>query len=96
MIDKEASVRYDGVMDTLLVGLARTPETIHPVRTPEQRRAVLELAARDDFAFACSNPFTPDVVDYTGPFTLLWYDTGEQLHVTRIGKRGAVLRDVTA
>jgi hypothetical protein len=80
-------------METLPVGLARTPEPVAPVRTEQQRATALAIAARPEFAYCCSNPFTPDV-DYTRPFMFLWYDTSERLHATRIGKRGDVLREV--
>lgn len=80
-------------MDTLLVGLARVPEPVASVRTPEQRATAMAIAAKPEFAFCCSNPFTPDI-DYTRPFTFMWYDTDERLHMTRIGKRGNVLREV--
>lgn len=83
-------------LPTLPVGLTLTPEPVYPVRTAEQRDAVLALAARDEFKFACSNPFSDGMGDYTGPFSLLWYDVQDRLHATRFGKRGNVLSDVTA
>jgi hypothetical protein len=82
-------------MDILPVGLARTPEPVAPVRTEQQRTTVLAIAARPDFAYCCSNPFTPGV-DCTRPFTFLWYDTAERLHAVRIGKLGKVLRETVA
>lgn len=82
-------------MDTLPVGVARTPEPVAPVRTEQQRAAVLAIAARPDFAYCCSNPFTPDI-NYTQPFVFLWYDTADRLHAARVGKRGKVLRETVA
>jgi len=66
-------------------------------RTREQFERVREIVLGRNFNFACSgNNFIPGDRDYDGPFSFVWYDTNDKIHVTRIGKRGRVLREVTA
>lgn len=80
----------------LTVGNDRRVEVVHPVRDPRQRAAVAEIAGRDDFEFACNNPFTPEVGAYVGPFAFLFYTSDGALHTVRIGKTGRILRHVSA
>lgn len=69
---------------------------VAPVRTEAQRRTVAAIIVSDDFDFACNNPFTSGVGDYTGPFTFLWYTTDGALHARRISKTGRTLHEVKA
>lgn len=54
------------------------------VRRPEQHARVKEIIGAADFDFACSNPFTHDVGDYTGRFTFIWYTVDGKIHFERI------------
>ena len=73
-------------------------EVFYPgFRTVEQFEAVRKIVESPEFDFSCGNniflPTTWDAV-YQGPFSFLWYDIHEGLHLTRIGKRGKILREV--
>jgi hypothetical protein len=81
------------VQQCIPVGANRDPRPMAAVRTPAQHKTVLDILAADGFAYACNNPFTPAVEDYQGPFMFLWYDRSDNLHGTRIAKRGQILRD---
>lgn len=81
----------------LPVGVDGKYQFVYLVRSQHQRATVCEIAARDDFAYANDNPFAVDVAPgYTGPFSFVWTDTAGALHVTRIGKRGNILRETIA
>ena len=66
-------------------------------RTPEQFQTVRKIVERDDFDFSCgSDIFGSNVGGYTGPFVFLYCTTDGVLHAVRIGKRGRIIRRVTA
>lgn len=94
---KGARLRHmvDSPAPVLLVGRRREPEPMAEVRSEAQRRVVAETAAADDFDFACGNPFVPEVGDYVGPFSFIYYTTDGELHLKRIGKTGRILKEVT-
>jgi hypothetical protein len=78
------------VATTIRVGNTYQEEVmVETVRTPEQHAAVQKIMAQPDFDFACGNPFTEEVGDYTGPFTFTYYTKDERLRWVRIGKWGA-------
>lgn len=81
-------------MDAIPVGLDRAAEPVAQVRSPQQRELVALIVESPEFAFACSNPFVPEVGKYQGPFTFMWYDSDDNLHLDRIGKAGRFLRRV--
>jgi hypothetical protein len=73
---------------------------LHPgFRTVEQFEVVRKLTENENFDFACMpGIFTPESANstYQGPFCLLWNDKNDLLHLTRIGKRGKILKEITA
>lgn len=81
----------------LLVGRNRERSPMADVRTPAQRAAVQAIAEGDRFAFACNNPFDPEL-EAARPcaFNFIWYDRRDVFHVTRIGVDGTVVRELTA
>ncbi|KAA9379687.1 hypothetical protein F5972_08525 [Microbispora cellulosiformans] len=85
-------------LPTIPVGVRRDAEALQPVRTAEQRAAILAIAARDGFAFATGNPCSELMAqlrpDYVGPFSFVYYTTDGQIHGARIGIRGTILREV--
>lgn len=68
-------------------------------RTEEQFEVVRSIVESSNFDFAScpQGLFTPESADstYQGPFCFLWYDKSGVLHLTRIGKRGKILRELT-
>ncbi|MFF3665432.1 hypothetical protein [Microtetraspora malaysiensis] len=92
------------MLATIPLGSALEASTVHDsIRTPEARATVLAIAARAEFRFASNNPFDEFNVEHmavrgrnhTGPFWFLWHDTTGELHASRIGKAGNVLRELT-
>jgi hypothetical protein len=81
---------------TLPVGSSHTPEPVAPVRSQAQHDAVAVIVGSDEFDTSCSNPFVPEVGNYTGPFTFTWYDVSGKLHAVKIGKTGRILREAVA
>jgi len=64
-------------------------------RTREQWNAAKSISERKDFlCFSMSHPFSKDVKGYVGPMALLWWDTNDKAHLTRIGKKGRILREI--
>jgi len=67
-------------------------------RTEEQFEVVRRIVESDEFDFSCgSGIFKPSSIsdEYTGPFCFTWYDKNDVLHLTRIGKRGKILTELT-
>lgn len=64
--------------------------------TRDQLRTILDISYRNGFAYFVGGaisalsptPRTP------GPLNVLWYDVDDQLHLTKVGVLGAVLRDI--
>ena len=69
-------------------------------RTKEQFEVIRSIVESSNFDFAScpQGLFTPESLDstYQGPFCFLWYDKNDTLHLTRIGKRGKILKNITA
>lgn len=82
------------MIGTITVGNTHRVDRMVDVRTPEQQQVVQGILSSPGFDFACSNPFTQDVVPYVGPFSFLWYTTDGHLHSWYIGKRGRILRAI--
>ena len=66
-------------------------------RTVEQFEVVRKIVESSNFDFCCGHEiFVPGKIGFSGPFCFLWYDKKGILHLTRIGKRGKILREVAA
>lgn len=81
-------------MFTFPLGNTRVTATMANVRTEHQRGTVRSLIERDDFDFACANPFVPEVATYVGVFTFTYYTKDGTFHSVRIGTLGDVLQAV--
>ena len=86
--EREAEVK------TIPVGNLHEPQVMNMHRrTPEQRDALLELIASEEFDYACHNPLESDVSPYyEGPFNFLYYTIADEFVLVRIGKTGKILQ----
>lgn len=93
--DERSSAKPRKAMTTILVGNQYEKHDLdETLRTPQQLAVVKELIARDDFDFACMNPFEDpynELHGYTGPFVFIWYTKDGKMNARRIGKRGRTL-----
>lgn len=79
------------MLSSIKVGRNHEIHIVCSVRTVEQREAVEKIVQRDDFDFACCNPFDEEVGSYTGPFTFVYFTKRGDMRTVRFGKRGKIL-----